>query len=114
MLFAVRISVMPSEGCSACRLAQNPASPAAGVIITSVPAAIASWAAVTRVAAASGSARSPITASTPVAAGSSSNTSAAIRPNGCRVVAYSCQGSSSTGSTGNCGKRSSSAKQRTQ
>ena len=82
MLFAVRIRVMPSEGCSACRLAQNPASPAAGVITTSVPAASASWAAVTRVAAASGSARSPMTASTPVAAGSSSNTSAAIRPNG--------------------------------
>ena len=54
-----------------------------------------------------------MTASTPVAAGSSSNTSAAIRPNGYRVVACNRHGSSSTGCSGRLGRRSSSLKQRT-
>ena len=41
MLSAVRIRVMPSDGCSACRLAQKPASPALGVMTTRLPAVMA-------------------------------------------------------------------------
>ena len=111
-LSGTRSTVIPSSGCSACRLAQNPVNPGPCVTTTSCPLPIASWAAASATAPACGLAGSLTMASARPAAGSSRKSSLTNGPNDSPTAARTRQGPSSAGGTGSATGRSSSMKQR--